>query len=60
MNTTDKAHPMSMLEEWREHLNHAIIQSDFNLSDPDVVDISGRVDILVLNEMQELHKDIAV
>ena len=56
MNTTVKEFPIGVLEEWRDHLNRAIIQSNFNLSDPDVLDISGKVDILVLNEMQEAAK----
>ena len=44
---------MDVLEQWREHLNMAIIQSNFNLSDANVIDISNKVDILVLNEMQK-------
>ena len=62
MNAINKACPMDALEEWRDNLNRAIIKSDFNLSDPNVVDLSGRVDILVLNEMREieLHKDMVI
>ena len=53
MKSTDKKSNVGVLEEWRDHLNNAIIKSDFNLSDPDVVDLSGRVDIMVIGEMRE-------
>ena len=56
MNTTVKEYPIGVLEEWRNILNKAIVQSNFNLSDPDVLDISGKVDVLVLNEMQKAAK----
>jgi len=50
MKTKDSS--VNRLEDWRDRLNSAIIQSDFDLSDPKVVDLSGRVDVLVLDEMK--------
>jgi len=54
----DNVYLASALEEWRDHLNMAIIQSNFNLSDSDVVDLSSKVDVMVLDEMRaaELNK----
>jgi len=62
MNTIDKLAPLSILEEWRNHLNSAIIQSEFNLSDTNLVDLSGRVDIMIFSEMleAETNEEISV
>jgi hypothetical protein len=60
MDTKDQLLRTGTLEEWRERLNRAIIKSDFNLSNPEVVDISDWVDIMVLDEMRKRRKDAAV
>lgn len=57
MNATDERISVSILEEWRNHLNNAINQREFNLADIDIVDLSGRVDSMVFNEMQGMEPD---
>ena len=48
----DNVYLARAIEEWRDHLNMAIVQSNFDLSDPNVVELSSKVDVLVLDEMR--------